>query len=119
MSYSGTSLTRRRFLRHVSAASAVVMILQFIPGTAFGENGRPGPGERTVVAGPSASQSAKGAWKPLFDGTFKGWKKVGGGATYQVEGDSIVGRVGPGSNTFLRTEKEYANFVLTLDMTEV
>jgi hypothetical protein len=116
MSYSGTSLTRRRFLKRASAASAVVMILQFIPGTAFGENGRPGPGERTVVAGPSASQSAKGDWKPLFDGTLKGWKKVGGGATYQVEGDSIVGRVGPGSNTFLRTEKEYANFVLTLDM---
>src|SRR3990170_8582304 len=44
-------------------------------------------------------------WMPLSDGTLAGWKKVGGEATYRVEGDSIVGQVGPGPNTFLRTER--------------
>ena len=53
---------------------------------------------------------------PLFDGTsFDGWKKVGGGATYKVEDGAIVGEVGPGSNTFLRTEKTYGDFRLELD----
>jgi hypothetical protein len=33
-----------------------------------------------------------------------------------MEGDCVVGRVGPGANTFLRTEKEYANFILELDV---
>ncbi|OHB77459.1 MAG: hypothetical protein A2W31_09405, partial [Planctomycetes bacterium RBG_16_64_10] len=55
-------------------------------------------------------------WMPLSDGTLAGWKKVGGEATYRVEGDSIVGQVGPGPNTFLRTERSFANFVLTLEM---
>jgi hypothetical protein len=54
---------------------------------------------------------------PMFDGkTFEGWKKVGGGATYEIVGDTIVGKVGPGSNTFLRTEKTYGDFILKLDL---
>jgi Domain of Unknown Function (DUF1080) len=54
---------------------------------------------------------------PLFDGkTLEGWKKVGGGATYRVDGESIVGKVGPGPNTFLRTEKTYGDFRLELDV---
>jgi hypothetical protein len=53
----------------------------------------------------------------MFDGkSFDGWKKVGGGATYQIEGDTIVGKVGPGSNTFLRTERNYGDFILKLDL---
>jgi hypothetical protein len=52
----------------------------------------------------------------LFDGkSLDGWKKVGGGATYRIEGAEIVGEVGPGSNTFLRTEKTYGDFRLELD----
>jgi hypothetical protein len=54
---------------------------------------------------------------PLFDGkSFAGWKKVGGGATYTIDGDEIVGKVGPGSNSFLRTEKTYGDFVLKVDL---
>jgi hypothetical protein len=54
---------------------------------------------------------------PLFDGkTFDGWKKVGGGATYEIAGDTIVGKVGPGKNSFLRTEKTYGDFVLKVDV---
>jgi hypothetical protein len=53
---------------------------------------------------------------PIFDGkTLNGWKKVGGGATYRVEDGCVVGEVGPGANTFLRTEKSYANFILKVE----
>ena len=54
---------------------------------------------------------------PLFDGkSFAGWKKVGGGANYSIEGDTIVGKVGPGSNSFLRTVNTYGDFVLKVDL---
>jgi len=56
-------------------------------------------------------------FKPLFDGkTLDGWRKAGGGATYRVEDGCIVGEVGPGSNTFLCTEKPYADFILKLEV---
>lgn len=52
----------------------------------------------------------------LFDGkTIAGWRKAGGGATYWVEDGCIVGKVGPGPNTFLCTEKTFSNFVLKLE----
>lgn len=41
-------------------------------------------------------------WTALFDGeSLDGWKKVGGGATYEVRDGAIVGKTGPGKNTFL------------------
>ncbi|MDR3637136.1 MAG: DUF1080 domain-containing protein [Isosphaeraceae bacterium] len=53
---------------------------------------------------------------PIFDGkTLNGWTKVGGGATFRVEDGTFVGDVGPGANTFLRTEKTYGDFRLELD----
>jgi len=53
----------------------------------------------------------------LFDGqTLDGWRKVGGGATYRVEDGTIVGEVGPGPNTFLRTERTFADFALMLEV---
>jgi len=53
---------------------------------------------------------------PLFDGkTIAGWRKAGGGATYWVEDGCIVGKVGPGPNTFLCTEKTFRNFILNLE----
>jgi hypothetical protein len=65
----------------------------------------------------TSSRAHAGDAIPLFDGkTLEGWKKVGGDATYRVEGDSIVGEVGPGPNTFLRTEKTYGDFRLELDV---
>jgi hypothetical protein len=70
------------------------------------------------LAGPgAAAEPGDEGMVPLFDGkTFTGWKKVGGGATYTIEDDSIVGRVGPGTNSFLRTEKTYGDFVLKVDL---
>ena len=54
----------------------------------------------------------------LFDGeTLAGWTKVGtnGTAEYRVEDGCIVGIAGSSHNTFLRTEKEYADFELRLE----
>ncbi len=68
-----------------------------------------------VLAG--AAEPGDDGLKPMFDGkSFDGWKKVGGGATYRMDGDEIVGNVGPGSNTFMRTERSYGDFVLKLDL---
>jgi len=60
------------------------------------------------------------SYTPLFNGKdLEGWKKVGGDATYHIEGDAIVGELPPGgakANTFLRTEKEYSDFVFKVDL---
>jgi Domain of Unknown Function (DUF1080) len=74
----------------------------------------PGTGRIQAAMAEPADDSG---YVTLFDGkSLDGWKKVGGGATYAIEGDNIVGRVGPGSNTFLRTEKLYGDFILKLDL---
>lgn len=65
----------------------------------------------------SAAVAEEEGFRPLFDGkTLDGWRKAGGGATYRVEDGCIVGEVGPGSNTFLCTEKSYADFILKLEV---
>jgi hypothetical protein len=63
----------------------------------------------------SALAEDKGS--PLFDGkTLQGWVQRGGQAKYSVEDGCIVGRTVLGTeNSFLCTEKEYANFNLELD----
>ena len=64
---------------------------------------------------PQGKPDAEG-FVPLFDGkTIAGWRKAGGGATYWVEDGCIVGKVGPGPNTFLCTEKTFRNFILKLE----
>lgn len=68
-----------------------------------------------ALVAPAGAQEE--GFKPLWNGKdFTGWKKVGGGATYRIEGDHIVGQVGPGPNTFLRTERTYGDFILKLDL---
>ena len=65
----------------------------------------------------TAAVAEEEGFKPLFDGkTLDGWRKAGGGATYRAEDGCIVGEVGPGSNTFLCTEKTYADFILKLEV---
>ncbi|MBN2216282.1 MAG: DUF1080 domain-containing protein, partial [Pirellulales bacterium] len=65
----------------------------------------------------SGEDGSEEGFVALFDGkTLDGWIKRGGGATYAVEDGTIVGRVGPGGNTFLCTPKQYADFVLKLDL---
>ncbi len=53
----------------------------------------------------------------LFDGTtLAGWTQRGGKATYSVEDGCIVGRTAPNQpNSFLCTERAFADFILTLE----
>lgn len=56
---------------------------------------------------------------PLFNGDdLKGWVVRGGKAQYAVEGGAIVGTcaVKNGGNTFLCTDRDYADFVLELEI---
>ncbi len=54
----------------------------------------------------------------LFNGkNLEGWTQRNGTATYQVEGDSIVGKTNEGSpNSFLCTDKLYGDFELSFDV---
>lgn len=56
-------------------------------------------------------------FKPLFDGkTLDGWVQKGGTAKYTIEDDCIVGTSVPKTgNSFLCTDKDYANFILEVD----
>ncbi len=69
---------------------------------------------------PHAAAAAAGdepPWESLFDGrTLDGWRAVGGDATYAVDGGEILGVHGTGPNAFLRTEREFGDFVLELEM---
>lgn len=58
-----------------------------------------------------------GQWVDLFDGkTLAGWVQRGGVARYDVEDGAIVGTTVPKTpNSFLCTEKNYANFILELE----
>lgn len=57
-------------------------------------------------------------WVNLFDGkTLNGWQRLAGSASYAVENGMIVGSTVLNSgNTFLATKKEYADFILELDI---
>lgn len=57
-------------------------------------------------------------WVSLFDGkTLTGWSVHSGTATYTIEDGAIVGTAVLGSpNTFLCTDKKYADFELELDV---
>src|SRR5688572_24946106 len=54
----------------------------------------------------------------IFDGkTLQGWKQLGGAADYKVMDGAIVGSSKPGvPNSFLVTEKNYADFVLEFEV---
>jgi hypothetical protein len=61
---------------------------------------------------------AQSGWTDLFDGkTLSGWKRIVGSAQYSVEQGAIVGSSVAGSaNSFLVTEKQYADFILEMDV---
>jgi hypothetical protein len=56
-------------------------------------------------------------WVDLFDGkSLKGWVQRGGSAKYRVEEGQIIGTTVPHTpNSFLCTEKNYANFILEVE----
>lgn len=56
-------------------------------------------------------------YSSLLEGdSLNGWSSVGGEATFEVIDGEIIGRRGPGLNTFLRTDKTYADFTLKMQM---
>ncbi len=71
----------------------------------------------TPVAWAADKENEEG-FAPLFDGkTLDGWHQVIGPATYVVEDGCIVGEKGVGKpNSFLCTKKNYADFVLKLQL---
>ncbi|WP_146396585.1 3-keto-disaccharide hydrolase [Planctomycetes bacterium CA13] len=66
----------------------------------------------------TASAKDGSVFVDLFNGTnLDGWTQRNGTATYQVEGDVIVGKTTEGSpNSFLCTDKLYGDFELKFDV---
>jgi hypothetical protein len=62
--------------------------------------------------------SAQPGWLPLFNGKdLTGWAIKNGQATYRVQNGEIVGTTKANTpNTFLCTEKNYADFILELEV---
>lgn len=53
---------------------------------------------------------------PLFDGeTLAGWRALGD-AIYEVDEDSILGRIGGGGQSFLVTEQSFGDFILEVEL---
>lgn len=66
----------------------------------------------------SQNANAQPDWQPLVDGKdLKGWSVKGGQATYRIENNEIVGTTKANTpNTFLCTDKNYADFILELEV---
>lgn len=64
------------------------------------------------------SAAEQEGWVELFDGkTLNGWIQKNGTATYRVENGTVVGKTNEGSpNSFLCTEKDYADFELEFEV---
>ena len=56
-------------------------------------------------------------WVNMFDGsTLEGWSIIGGNATYEIVNGEVTGTSTPNTpNTFLRSDKNYGNFILELE----
>jgi len=73
-----------------------------------------------AVAAAAVTGFGEAGWTDLFDGkTLKGWTVRGGEAKFFVQDGCIVGEGVPsdwGVNTFLTTERDYADFELKVDV---
>lgn len=69
-----------------------------------------------VLLGACTFVGAQAQWQTLFNGkNLKGWTRVGGTAEYRVVDRAIEGISRTGTpNTFLRTDKEYGDFILEM-----
>ncbi len=56
-------------------------------------------------------------WVNMFDGsTLEGWSVIGGNATYEIVNGEVTGTSTPNTpNTFLRSDKNYGDFILELE----
>ncbi len=77
--------------------------------------------DQTMLLNLSKEPNLKAGFKSIFDGkTLKGWKVAGGTATFEVKDGEIIASKNPEDdivqiNTYLITEKNYKNFILTLE----
>lgn len=72
----------------------------------------------TDFANAKEDSGKKAGYVSLFNGkNLDNWVKRGGEASYKIEGDTIVGTSTLNtSNTFLCTKREYANFILEVEL---
>jgi|GEM_PF-275215 len=61
------------------------------------------------LPGPAGSEAV------LYDGTLAGWREVGD-AEYEADGDTILGYVGGGAQSFLISERHFGDFILEVDV---
>jgi len=71
-----------------------------------------------VLASAASAGGAEKGWIALFNGkSLGGWAQKNGTAAYRVADGAIVGKTAEGSpNSFLCTEKEYADFELEFEV---
>jgi hypothetical protein len=71
----------------------------------------------SLGVGAFSTVAADAGWVDLYNGkNLDGWIQRGGKAVYQADGPEIVGKPVPNtSNSFLCTERDYANFILELE----
>ncbi|MEM9255122.1 MAG: family 16 glycoside hydrolase [Pseudomonadota bacterium] len=86
---------------------AIVLVLALAGGAAF----------LLVPRATEAPWVLEEGYRSLYDGeSLAGWRAIGGQASFAAEGPDIVGRHGPGDNTFLRTEETFGDFSLKLQV---
>lgn len=70
-----------------------------------------------MLATIACSRARADTWIALFNGRdLTGWAVRGGGATFEVEDGTVVGRAGPGHNTFLCTVREFGDLELEFEV---
>jgi hypothetical protein len=71
-----------------------------------------------TALGLTLSVSAGAEWTNLFNGkNLDGWTQRNGTASYEIDGDAILGTTAEGSpNSFLCTDKDYGDFELTFEV---
>jgi len=72
----------------------------------------------TTFIAQSQKNNPKPTWESLFNGkNLKGWTQLNGTAKYEVKNGIVIGTTVKGSpNSFLCTNKLYANFILEFDV---
>lgn len=102
--FLAVSSRQKEFMsKKIAAAVLLAMICAGLYGWLRGES-------------PPAFELEEGFALLVDDGSLEGWSVIGGQATFEATGDEVIGRRGPGENTFLRTDKFYGDFELRLQM---
>lgn len=69
-----------------------------------------------IASGCATHATDNSGLKPIFDGkTFNGWDPRGE-ANYTIEDGVIIGKTGKGGHGWLCTKKQYADFILELEV---